>query len=206
MFTLSLRRESDSHMKRTSRWTARVCCIAAYSLTLAAFVGCSDAGTGPGRRTEVPQELVGQWQGAISAGGTFLNDYLADAYDLDGVNLPDEIEVTNNTLGYAWYFYKDGRYEHVWIWTMFVGYCGQTIAWEEHGTVEFSGSLASQATIKFHPTTASTTLANQCGPSSEGRATGKPLTVTAARVTGPDGNELLQLGFPSGNDLVLNRP
>jgi hypothetical protein len=150
--------------------------------------------------TPVPDELRGQWQTAIAAPtGTW--DHVGINYEIP-INVPDLIEVHSSTLGIAFYFFEDGRYEHVWIWETQYSYaCGRILTWTEQGTVNITGTA-----FTFQPTQAMFRALDNCaGLAAEELAQAKTVTLTVTPEQDAAGWPLLRFGYPSGSDLVLEK-
>ena len=199
------RRGRGASRPRTSVRRARH--AAAIALCALAFVGCGGGdGTGPASQhgAPLPDALVGQWQNGISA-PPGLNDWLAQTYNYPVPNVDDIIEIQSSTLGYAWYFGEDGRYEHIWMWDTIYAYgsCVRKHVWQERGTVTLGGS-----TLTLSPASARFTALDSCAPemATDGPAQVGRQTFTATLGQDAAGEDVLTLTYPSGSQLALYRP
>jgi hypothetical protein len=135
----------------------------------------------------VPEALQGQWQTAI-AGPNGLPDYLGGF-----INVPDAMETWGSTLSIAYYFFPDGRYQHVWMYTMKYLYtCVLLQQWSEEGTVAIAGP-----NFTFQPATATFSTIDSCaGTAYENPAQASPMTVTVTSVQDETGWPYLHFGYP----------
>jgi hypothetical protein len=128
--------QDGSSVRRPLRLARNFTCIAAL-VSLITVAGCGGDGdsTAPGTPGgEMPQDWVGQWQGAIS-GTPFLPSRVPGP-------APDLTSIGSSVLGYAWAFGEDGEYEHVWQLDMdySFGACIVRLFWQEEGTATLSGT------------------------------------------------------------------
>jgi hypothetical protein len=191
------------HRSSFARLAAGAALLALCSVALVGCGGGGDGVAGPGDtpRTEVPDELVAQWQGAFSA-APGVSDYLAQTYDFP-TNLPDLVEIQSSTLGYAWKFEKNGDYSHVWMLeTVYSLFCVRELYWEERGTVALGGS-----TLALHPTSAKFMALDSCDPGLTYDGPADAGAITFGFTLGRDaaGEDVLTLTYPSGSTLPLYR-
>jgi hypothetical protein len=184
---------------------ARRCAFAVCAAALLAGCGGGDAATGPDTpRTRIPDALVGQWQNGISA-LPGLNDWLAQTYSYPVPNVDDIVEIQSSTLGFAWYFYADGRYEHIWMWDTGYAYGARVRkqVWHEQGAAALAG-----AELTLSPAGARYTALDSCSPgmNTDGPVHVRQQSFTATLGRDEGGEAVLSLRYPSGSELTLYRP
>lgn len=144
----------------------------------------------PTQAASIPEELRGRWEAIL----TYVPPYYVSPYG----TVPEG----DASLGVAFYFYPDGRYEHAWnsLQTYFSGNCIRTGHWEEAGTLSSAGSE-----FTFSPGKASFWQTDTCGQFKFL----DPAPVAAASHTltfdrDNTGWPLLRMSFSSG-ELVLEK-
>lgn len=173
---------------------------------LALLVGCGASLPG----TPLPTELRGQWQTAFAVSFSDIPDYMKDSVDEKRkedqrintiVNMPDGLVIKKSTLGIAFYFFPDGRYEHVWLFSLEYSYsCIRLVQWKEQGTVGIAGT-----SFSFRPARATFAGLDNCeGIAVEAPARPKAATIHVTPDQDPAGWPLLRFGYPSG-ELVLEK-
>lgn len=168
-------------------------------ISLIAVAGCGGDGgsTGPGTPSgDMPEEWVGQWQGAIS-GTPFIPV-------LTPTPAPDLTSIESSVLGYAWAFGPDGEYEHVWQLSAdySFGACIVRLFWQEQGTATLSGT-----TLTLSPKSSKYIALDSCQPelAYDGPGGAKRQTFTATLESDEFGDPVLRLVYPDGNDLLLEK-
>jgi len=157
---------------------------------LPSLVGC---GGGPSAAPSTPEELRGQWQTFLNSSPTY--------YPYDGA--PPPAVTGGATLGVFYFFWPDGRYEHVWNLAMsyFDGACFYTARWRELGTVRIAGPR-----FTFTPTQASHSVLDSCGASSYvNPAPARIVNLDVSREQDQTGWPFLRLGLPTGEELLLEK-
>ena len=188
----------------TARLTAPLrrplrCCVIRRAVACAALLltlpllGCGGStGETPASTqvTPVPENLRGQWETILTYVPPFYGGPFGDIPQGDG------------SLGIAFYFWPDGRYQHQWnlAQAYFGGNCFRTAGWDEFGTVNGAGSE-----FTFNPGRATYSALDSCGKSQFL----DPAPVAAANHTltlGQDdsGWPTLRVSFPTG-ELLLEK-
>lgn len=163
-------------------------------LALALF-GCGGGGASDGtpalaQGTPIPAALQGQWETIL----TYVPAFYAGPFQ--------ETPNGDGSIGIAFYFFPDGRYQHVWnlMQTYFGGNCFRTAHWEEHGTMSGAGP-----TYTFNPGKATFSQLDTCGQNQYQDSV--PMTPASHRLTLDRDNTgwpLLHMGFQNG-ELVLEK-
>jgi hypothetical protein len=198
MFSSATYQEVGSPACSPRRLARSAGCIAALvSLITLAACGGDGASTGPDTpRGEMPDDWVGQWQGAIS-GSPFLPNRLPGP-------APDLTSLGSSVLGYAWAFGPEGEYEHVWRLDAdySFGACIVRLFWQEEGTATLSGT-----TLTLNPQSSKYIALDSCQPelAYDGPGGAKQQTFTATLESDEFGDPVLRLVYPDGNDLVLEK-
>ena len=178
---------------RLSKWARRVWLLPLI-LSLLGCGGSSDttSGAAPGstQGTSIPENLRGQWETILTYVPAFYSGPYGDIPQGDG------------SIGIAFYFWPDGRYQHVWnlAQAYFGGNCFRTAHWEEVGTVSSAGSE-----FTFTPSKATYSVMDSCGQSKY--LDPAPVTAASHSLTLDQDNSgwpLLRMTFPSG-ELVLEK-
>ena len=142
--------------------------------------------------TPVPTGLRGQWETILTSVPTYY------PYPEAPSTIPG-----SSSLGIIYYFYPDGRYEHIWNMMMvyYNGNCFRTQRWSESGTVSIAG-----ADYTFKPSKARLSVLDSCDKAVYlDPAPAKSITVTLTPDQDQAGWPLLHFGFPTGEDIVLEK-
>ena len=178
-----------------SRWTKRAWLLPLI-LAVAACGGgrSSDPTQGltaePQQAASVPEELRGQWETVLTYVPPFYSGPFGDTPQGDG------------SLGIAFYFWPDGRYEHHWnlAQAYFGGNCFRTARWQETGTLSGVGPEPT-----FNPGRAIFSKMDSCGNNQYlDPAPVAPASHSLTLDRDATGWPLLRMGFPTG-ELVLEK-
>jgi hypothetical protein len=122
-----------------------------------ALLGCGggDSGGSSGSGVDqqppgvaIPEELRGRWDAIL----TFVPPNFVSEFGMVAGN--------DGSLGIAFFFHPDGRYEHAWnvLQVYFGGNCIRTAEWQENGTLTRAG-----AEFTFNPGRATYLQTDTCG-------------------------------------------
>jgi hypothetical protein len=152
--------------------------------------GCGSLSGQPGG-TPVPEELRGQWQTILS--------YLPTYFQRGDVPVRD----FNGSLGIYFYFWPDGRYEHVasLLLSYFDNNCFRTAEWRERGTVNIAGT-----DFTFRPARATYIVTDTCGKNEyKDPAQARTTTLSMTPEQDQTGWPMLRMGLPSGEEVLLEK-
>ena len=149
-----------------------------------------DATPDPAPGGALPEAFRGQWEAILTYVPPFYSGPYADIPEGDG------------SIGVAFYFWPDGRYEHHWnlARAYFGGNCFQTAQWQENGRVGGAGPE-----FTFTPARATYLSSDSCGqfryldPAPVG-----PASHTMAIEHDAAGWPHLRMSFPTG-ELLLEK-
>lgn len=188
--------QAHTHRARFGQPALRAGLIA---LVLALF-GCgggggdsADAGAGaapPAPNVVIPEELRGRWDATLT--------YVPPNF----VSQFGTVSGNDGSLGVAFYFHPDGRYEHTWsvLQVYFGGNCIRTGEWQENGTLTGAG-----AEVTFNPGRATYLQTDTCGQFKYlDPAPVAPGNHTLTLDRDASGWPLLRVGYPTG-ELVLEK-
>jgi len=106
------------------------------------------AGAAPPPSAVIPEELRGRWDATLTyVPPNFISQF-------------GTVSGNDGSLGVAFFFHPDGRYEHKWdlLQVYFGGNCIRTGAWQENGTLASAG-----AEFTFNPGRATYLQTDTCG-------------------------------------------
>lgn len=142
--------------------------------------------------TPVPTELRGQWQTYIHSIPTYY------PYPRSVPIQPGE----NSLLGIFFYFWPDGRYQHVWnlTQTYYGGNCFRTMRWDELGMVRIA-----EPSFTFQPNKATLSVLDSCGTASLNQFRPQTFTLNVSPDQDQAGWPHLRVYLPSGEELLMEK-
>lgn len=187
--------QTNTNPDGPSRWMRRAWLLP----MIVALVGCggggpSDPTQGPAQDPQqaepIPEELRGRWDSIH----TYVPPDFISQYGIVAGN--------DGSLGIAFYFHADGRYEHKWdlLKIYYGGNCIRTGEWQENGTLTSAG-----AEFTFNPGRATYMQTDTCGQFKYlDPAPAVPANHTLTLDRDATGWPLLRMGYPTG-ELVLEK-
>lgn len=175
-------------------WARRAWSLALIVALAACGGGSSETASAPAqdapRAASIPQELHGQWETVLAYVPPFYSGPFGSVPQGDG------------SLGIAFYFWPDGRYQHAWnlAQAYFGGNCFRTASWDEFGTVSEAGGA-----WMFTPGKAVYSQMDSCGEFKYlDPAPVAPASHTLTLERDNTGWPYLRVSFPTG-DLLLEK-
>jgi len=148
------------------------------------------AGAAPPQGVAIPEELQGRWDATLTyVPPNFISQF-------------GTVSGNDGSLGIAFFFHPDGRYEHTWnvLQVYFGGNCIRTGEWQENGTLSSVG-----AEFTFNPGRATYLQTDTCGQFKYlDPAPVSPANHALTLDRDATGWPLLRVSYPSG-ELVLEK-